>query len=163
MLLKAAKDFEVSPDTISFLFVLPDIPSAPWYHLTKAYYVAHRYSKEGSAHLFSRLRDGTYAPDKIEDAGSDGGPDRVLVQECPHDVLVLYRNATTAQSTDDYVKAHVHFGHYGSAHIVRLLDAGVRTGLDISPLLRNCNPHVSLRGMQGYQGQALDHGWCQRP
>jgi len=30
MLLKAAHDFMLSPDTTSFLFILPDIPSAPW-------------------------------------------------------------------------------------------------------------------------------------
>ena len=59
---KAAADFLLAPDDTSFLFVVPCMHSAPWFHFTRSYHVVHIHRKADSACMFSRLRAGTYRP-----------------------------------------------------------------------------------------------------
>jgi hypothetical protein len=83
--------------------------------------------------MFSRLRAGTYRPAALTDAGDDeGGPGRVFIQECPYDCMVLYRNKGTLIRMDDYVAAHLRFGHYGSQHISKLVTSGVNTAVTVN-------------------------------
>jgi hypothetical protein len=111
---KAAADFLLTPDDTSFLFVVPCMRCAPWFHLTQTYHVDHIHRKADSARTFSRLRAGTYRPAALTDAGNESGPGRVSVQECPYDFMTLYRNEGTPIRMDDYVAAHLRFAHYGS-------------------------------------------------
>jgi hypothetical protein len=139
---KAAADFLLAPDDTSFLFVdVPYMHSAPWFHFTRAYHVVHIHWKAKSARMFSRLRAGTYSRSAtLTDAGDEGGPGRVFIQECPYDFMILYRNKGTPIRMDDYVAAHLRFGHYGSQHISKLVTSGVNTGLQLVS--------VNTRGLQ---------------
>ena len=81
---KAAADFLLTPDDTSFLFVVPCMRCAPWFHLTQAaYHVDPIHRKADSARTFSRLRAGMYRPAARTDAGDESGPGRVSVYECP--------------------------------------------------------------------------------
>ena len=138
---KQEHDFALDPEHTSYLTVLPNIKSAPWRHLTLGHHVVEVIPSASTLDLFSRPREHTFSPSALRSAGDEGGPDRVFVQECPVDVLILYRDNTTPRRADDYLKAHVRFGHYGSQHIIRLLEAGVNTGLQLSAkTLRKCDP-----------------------
>jgi hypothetical protein len=57
---KATVDFLLTPDDTSFLFGVPCMSYAPWFHLTQAHHVDHIHRKADSARTFSRLRAGTY-------------------------------------------------------------------------------------------------------
>ena len=151
---KAATNFFLAPDDTSFLFVVPYLPSAPWFHFTQAYHVVHIHRKAESARMFSRPRAGTFRPAALTDAGDEGGPGRVFIQECPYDFMVLYRNKGTPIRMDYYVAARLRFGHYGSQHgpgavpvakDVRLVVKSLRTAMVSRNLGPFCaRPHASL-------------------
>ena len=44
---KAAADFLLAPEDTSFLFVVPYMYSAPWFHFTRSYHVVHIHRKAG--------------------------------------------------------------------------------------------------------------------
>jgi hypothetical protein len=69
---KAAADFLLAPEDTSFLFVVPYMYSASWFHFTRSYHVVHIHRKADSARMFSRLRVGTYRPAALTDAGDEG-------------------------------------------------------------------------------------------
>jgi hypothetical protein len=94
---KAAADFSLAPDDTSFLFVVPYMHSAPWFHFTRAYHVVHIHRKADSARMFSRLCAGTYRPAALTDAGDEGGPGCVFNQECPYDFMVPTAIGDTSQ------------------------------------------------------------------
>jgi hypothetical protein len=87
---KAAADFLLALDDTSFVFVVPYLPSAPWFHFTRAYHVVHIHRKAKSARMFSRPRAGTFRPSALTHAGDEGGLGRVFIQECPFDFMVLF-------------------------------------------------------------------------
>jgi hypothetical protein len=156
---KAAADFLLAPDDTSFLFVVPYMHSAPWFHFTRSYHVVHIHRKADSARMFSRLRAGTYRPVALTDAGDEGGPGRVFIQECPCDFMILYRNKGTPIRMDDYVTAHLRFGHYGSQHISKLVTSGVNTGLQLSQsTLMACSPMCDCRACSLTKARAPSRG-----
>jgi hypothetical protein len=161
---KAAADFILAPDDTSFLFVVTYMHSAPWFHFTRAYHVVHIHRKADSARMFSRLCAGTYRPAALTDAGDEGGPGRVFIQECPYDFMILYRNKGTPIRMDDYVAAYLRFGHYGSQHISKLVTSGVNTGLQLSQsTLVACSPMCDCRACSLTKARAPNRGGPKDP
>ena len=137
---KAHEDAQLDPLHTSMYVVVPDIRGV-WDHWTRHYEVIHRYSRKDTARTFTRPKAGLHAPTASTPAGNEGGPGRVFRGECPHDVLVLYRDSNTPMATDDYVKAHLRFGHFDTNRLSKMVASGTPTGLTLDQnVLQVCNP-----------------------
>ena len=126
---KAVTDFEYAPQETVHMFLVPVNVTASWWPLTRYFTEVHRYAP-GSV-IFSVPSELAVEQRGVSDAGEEGGAGRVLIEGCPFEVVILYRDATTPIRTDDYVKAHLRLGHYGPKHICKLLEQGVNIGLNL--------------------------------
>ena len=130
VLSKAVEDFEYDPENTTHMFVVPVMPQASWWHLTKYFSEIHRYPAGQS--IFTVPRSASKGQQPMRDAPSGDGRDRVMIKGCSFEVVVLHRDSSTPIRTDDYIKAHLRFGHYGPKHLSALIDSGVETGLKLN-------------------------------
>ena len=126
---KAVTDFEYAPAETVHMFLVPVNVSASWWPLTRYFTEIHRYAPESV--IFSVPSELAVEQRGVSDAGEEGGAGRVLIEGCPFEVVILYRDSTTPIRTDDYVKAHLRLGHYGPKHICKLMEQGVNIGLNL--------------------------------
>ena len=130
MLKKATEDFEYDPENTTHMFVVPVMPQATWWHLTKYYTEICRYP--AGQPIFSVPKNASKGQQPLDAATSEDGKNRVMIKGCSFDVVVLHRDSSTPIRTDDYIKAHLRFGHYGPKHLSALIDSGVETGLKLN-------------------------------
>jgi hypothetical protein len=134
---KAHLDFKEQPDRTVQLLVVPYLPDSSAWFYTKYYETLHIYDKDvtdtfmchkDDYFLFSNLVPDTVRPKQVDD---DKLKDYVYLPGLPVQFAVLYRDCNTPMQTDDYVKAHLRFGHRSAPYIRNLLEKGVNIGDDI--------------------------------
>eukprot|EP00854_Cymbomonas_tetramitiformis_P007289 gene7289-biopygen7371 len=113
MLLKMLQDFWKDPNNTSFTVVLQKSATAAWWPLTY-HFQEIVYIPAGTPNFFSRPRSGTYLPENLQDAGDEGGADRVFIQGAPFDTIVLFKDASTRPRIDPHQYLHACLGHYSS-------------------------------------------------
>jgi hypothetical protein len=127
---KALDDFAQDPNNTSLTFLAPKWMDSDWWHLTRHFEIVREYDT-GSV-IFSAPRRGTYNTDKLQDAGEEGGPDRVIIEGIPWPVVVLRKTAHTVATMDDHLLLHVRMGHAGvraQQEIISRTD--IKTGLNL--------------------------------
>ena len=117
---KAQTDFTASPSTTGHTFMVPVIENTSWWHYTKYYSVVHTF--QPGTKLF------------VNESGQS-------LPGAPYAIAVIHRDATTPYAMDDYMKAHLRFGHYSAPYIAKAIDQGVKTGLRLDTrVLRKTSP-----------------------
>ncbi|KAK3280455.1 hypothetical protein CYMTET_11706 [Cymbomonas tetramitiformis] len=133
MPLKMLQDYWKDPNNTSFTVVLRKSVTAAWWPLTY-HFQEIAYIPAGTPNFFSRPRSGTYLPENLQDAGDEGGTDRVFIQGAPFDTLVLFKDATTRPRIDPHQYLHACLGHYSSDYISHLFSQGHQFAISRSRL-----------------------------
>ena len=139
---KAHADF-IKDDThkTKQILVVPYLPQSNAWFYAKYYEVIEVYKRVSDSSdnspmiihkddykLFEHLSENN----QIRPVPSNDGPsDYLYVTALPFSYAVLYRDSSTPMQTDDYVKAHLRFGHRSAQYIYQLIKQGIKLGSDI--------------------------------
>ena len=137
---KACSDFNLNINETSHLFIVPHMPHSSWWHFTKYFEVVHTYEADELIFTIDQTCP-SYTNDMLP-AGIDANTGATRFKfSLPCPVSVLHRTTHTPVQLDDYVTAHLRFGHYNPTHIARMVEQGVKTGLSLNPIvLDRCKP-----------------------
>ena len=129
MFSKALADFDTDPTGTKFMFVLPKWESSNWWHFTKYFELIKEYPT--GSKIFTAPKHGTYRTEELEEAGEEGGEDRVFIQGTKWPVCIFYKDVHTVTTITDNLLFHLRMGHPGKAVVEHVINHNIKTGLKL--------------------------------
>jgi len=120
---KAISDYSKDPENTSFMFVLRDWKSAPWYALLDQFQVVKTYPT--GSRVFSCPSGTTFDTETLIPVAAEGGPDRVFINGTSWPVIVVTKSKLTDPVINPVKLLHARLGHVAPS----TLKAAVRTCL----------------------------------
>ena len=126
----------MQPTNTTHVVIVPKVTNASWWHFTKYFEVVHTYRTD--SHDFSISKSDPRFTSALEPVP---GSSRFIADSLPCEFMVLHRDIHTPVQIDDYLRAHLRFGHMSAQYISQLVVQGVSTGLQLDTrILDKCKP-----------------------
>ena len=125
------EDFLIDPNNTFYMLLTPKIPQATWWPHLRSYKLVHTYPV-GSL-IFTIRKDESYNHEVLQDAGDEGGADRVFIKGTPFETCVFIRDRYTPITVDDNVLFHLRYGHMSAEYLAKAVERCDPQGLDVTP------------------------------